>query len=377
MFTGCSDVYRLLLKSGASTNVCAVYMHRTADIITALWGAYADANGSDRTYKGLALETVNVFYECGEVTQLALDNDCRIDSADDLILCDGPNFSVIGTNMADAHASASVDAVDHLSSIGWDLEEKNCFGQTPLLYVASHCQPQVAECLRFLLQRGARLDARDENGRGPLLSALSPPSGLSNWVDMTYVSASEEHDFDNYWRLNSWPRTEDRKHVRDCYDTESTLDPLTSPVSPNISRSTLSLDGVESSQLMSDHKFNVAAEQLTPVLQFKSDPDSGASPCAEESIPNSKDDEYIHCFDYYSNDHWIRNPIHVLKDRVGTTLKVLLEAGCDPNDLDYDFNSTNDYARQGLWPQWLWALAMTGYVFEEEHFRWIKRIDPA
>lgn len=317
------------------------------------------------------------FEQCVAITQLALDNDCTIDSADDRVLNAGPLFSIIGTNMLDAHASASVHAIDYLCSIGWDLEEKNRLGQTPLLYAATECSPQVARCLRSLIQRGARLDARDEAGRDPLLCALSAPNGPSSWVHMTYSWDAEEDDPDSNWWLDRSFGTKDRKYVRDYYNTESILDSLTTLPSPDISRPMFSLDRFESSPLVRDHESHVTVEQRTPIGLSMSDPDNGASPCAEEFIPNSRDDDYVCCFDDHGDAHWIRNPIHVLKDRVKTKLKILLEAGCDPNDFDYDGNSTNDYARRGLWPQWLWALEKTGYVFDEEHDRWIKRTDSA
>lgn len=242
------------------------------------------------------------------------------------------------TNMADAYASASVDAIDYLSSIGWDLEEKNCLGQT-LLYAAVDCQPQVAKCLRALINGGARLYARDEIGRGPLLSALSPLLVYCPLVDPTYAWTLD--DAGNNWMLSQIFGTEDRRHVQDYCDAESILDPLITP-----------------------------AEQLPDV-------DSDASLCAEQSILKPEDDDYVYCVDEMGDSNWIRNPYHLLKDRIKTKLKILLEAGCDPNDRDKDGESTNDYARRGIWSQWLWALEKTGYVFDEEQNRWIKRIETA
>lgn len=317
MFTGCSDVFRLLIQGGASTNACKNYVSRRTDIVTVIWHGYVDANHGT-SWEDLPMEKLKEFEQCVAMTQLAINNDCTIDSARDDVLCAGPLFLLTRTNMADAHASASVDAIDYLSSIGWDLEEKNCLGQTPLLYAAVGCQPRVARCLRALIKRGARLDARDEIGRGPLLSALSPPLELCNWVDLTYVWNLD--DADNNWMLSQIFGTEDRRHVQDYYVAESILDPLTTP-----------------------------AEQLLPTGLSMSDGDS----------------------------NWIRNASHLLKDRVKIKLKILLEAGCDPNDRDKYGKSTNDYARRGIWSQWLWALEKTGYVFDEEQNRWIKRIDTA
>ena len=347
MFTGCSDLFRLLIQGGASTNACNNYGRLRTDIVTVIWAGYVDANHGN-FWRDLPMEKLKEFEQCVAMTQLAIDNDCTIDSARDDVLSAGPLFRLTSKDMADAYASASVDAIDYLSSIGWDLEEKNCLGQTPLLFAAVGCEPQVARCLRALIKRGARLDARDEIGRGPLLSALSPPLQLCNWVDLTYHSHWNLDDADNNWMLSQIFSTEDRRHVQDYYDAESILDPLTTP-----------------------------AEQLLPTGLSMSDLDSDASPCAEQSILEPEDDDYVYCVDRMGDSHWIRNPSPLLKDRVKTKLKVLLEAGCDPNDRDKNGESTNDYARRGLWSQWLWALEKTGYVFDEEQNRWIKRIDTA
>lgn len=159
-------------------------------------------------------------------------------------------------------------------------------------------------------------------------------------MDLTY--AWNLDDADNNWMLSQIFDTEDRRHVQDYYDAESILDPLTTP-----------------------------AEQLLPTGLSMSDLDSDASLCAGQSILESEDDDYVYCVDEMGDSHWIRNPTHLLKDRVKTKLKILLEAGCDPNDRDKYGESTNDYARHGIWSQWLWALEKTGYFFDEEQNRWI------
>ena len=285
----------------------------------------------------LSTEILKNFEECVAITRLALDNGCAIDSGNDERSHAGPLFALVGADEADIDASTLVDAICYLLSIGWDLEEKNCYGQTPLLHAAAACGPQVARCLRALVEKSARLNARDKMGRGPLLSALSPLWCISNWVDLTCIWRSEEDDCDNNGHLSEHFRTEDRRHVRDYYDTESIMDSLSS----------------------------------------MSDLDSNASSCSEESDSNPEDDDYVYCFNWEGDGAWIRKPSHVLKDRVRIKLKILLEVGCDPNDFDSDGQSTNDYARRGLWSQWLWALDKTGYVFDEEQNRWVKRIDSA
>lgn len=110
------------------------------------------------------MENLKELEQCVATTQLAIDSDCTIDSARDDVLGTGPLFMLTCTNMFYVYAPASVNAIDYLSSTGWDLKEKNCLGQTPLLYTAVRCRLQIARCLRALVKRGSSLDARDEIG---------------------------------------------------------------------------------------------------------------------------------------------------------------------------------------------------------------------
>jgi hypothetical protein len=46
-------------------------------------------------------------------------------------------------------------------------------------------------------------------------------------------------------------------------------------------------------------------------------------------------------------------------------LLALLEAGCDPNAVDGKGDAPSVYAqREGLWPQWAWALDQTGWRYD-------------
>ena len=375
MYTGCSDVFRLLIQGGASTNECDDYRERTTDIVTVAWKAFMDAYVLGLYPMGLSVEKVKNFEECVAMTQLALDNNCTIDSANPRVICAGPLFSLVWSNGADIDASVLVDAITYLLSIGYDLEETNRIGQTPLLLAAAVCGPQIARCLDALVGRGANLNARDDMGRGPLLSALAPPLYISNWMDLTFDWDIGGNDCDNNWDLKEYFRTDDHRYVRDYYDAESIIDPLGPHIS-HMSRFTPSLD-VEDRQLSHDQGSSFTTEQLELVGLAMSDIDSSASSCSEKPVSSPEDDDYVYALDDEGDGVWIRNPSHVLKDRVRVKLKVLLEAGCDPNDFDNDGQSTNDYARYGLWSQWLWALNKTGYFFDEEQDRWVKRIDPA
>ena len=89
-------------------------------------------------------------------------------------------------------------------------------------------------------------------------------------------------------------------------------------------------------------------------------------------------DGYVIARDDDDDDCWIRNPVPLLKARTATKLKILLEAGCDPNALDDDGLSPSDYAKRGKWLReaWLWALRVTGHTFDAVRDRWVKRRTP-
>ena len=186
MFIGSSDVFWLLLQGGASTNPCKDYARLMTYIVTVIWNSYVDANAG-ASWADLPMEKWKEFEQCVTITHLPIDSDCTTDSAKDRLLSAGPLFTLTDTNMADAHASASVDAIDYLSSIGRDLGRRMARDKHHSFTQQLKCQPQVARCLRALLKRGASLDVRDEFGRGPLISALSSPLKLSDWVYLTYI----------------------------------------------------------------------------------------------------------------------------------------------------------------------------------------------
>ena len=69
----------------------------------------------------------------------------------------------------------------------------------------------------------------------------------------------------------------------------------------------------------------------------------------------------------------MRNPIQVLKERSKFKILVLLQAGCDPNLPDIAGETPHQYAeRNGLFPQWKWALIESGYMLDEKSGQWVK-----
>ena len=107
------------------------------------------------------------------MTQLALDNDCSIYDADNKTVLSGPLFSIIDyESMDDLDPSHMRDVIKYLISIGYDLEESNVFGQTPLLLAATDVDPATTILMELFIERGARLDTKDGFGLGLLHTVL-------------------------------------------------------------------------------------------------------------------------------------------------------------------------------------------------------------
>ena len=76
------------------------------------------------------------------MTQLALDNDCIIGDADNQVRSSGQFFYITGPECMNHLDSSHVrDVIQHLTSISYDLEERNRMGQTPLLWAAVRYYP--------------------------------------------------------------------------------------------------------------------------------------------------------------------------------------------------------------------------------------------
>ena len=110
MYTGSSDIFRLLLQSGASTYECNSRGH-TTDVITAIWDDFARAYSSMCELRGISTEKMQNFEHCGAITQLALAIGCMTDRVDDQYVGAGPLVLLVGLNTREAHASALVNAI--------------------------------------------------------------------------------------------------------------------------------------------------------------------------------------------------------------------------------------------------------------------------
>ena len=129
------------------------------------------------------------------MTRLALDNGCNINDANNEIECSSPLFIMINhESINDPDSLHMRDVIQYLTSIGYDLEEPNKYGQTPLHYAALKCSPTTTIYLRLFIERGARLDIKDDLGMGLLHTILLRYLYLMNL-------GNEPYPYDRYGAL--------------------------------------------------------------------------------------------------------------------------------------------------------------------------------
>ena len=238
--TGYSDLFRLLLQGGASFYALNVYCNRTTDFITTIWDlAIQEAQHKNRGNEAGFQPNGGVvkFDERVAMTQLALDNDCDIYDADNELSFSGPLFSIVDYgSMNDLDTSHMRDVIQYLTSIGYDLEESNTDGQTPLLLAASDVRSATTILMGLLIERGARLDVKDNFGMGLLHTVLlcylylmdlgNEPYPYDRYgaLELVYGYSNQRYiswlpdERDMFWEMNFLLRQD---HAEDCRLQES------------------------------------------------------------------------------------------------------------------------------------------------------------
>ena len=255
--------------------------------------------------------------------------------------------------MEKADANAPAEALQYLLGIGYEKEQANEEGQTPLLWIASSYQPQVIKCLKVLLEHQVNLHAVDDEGKGALHCALLPPHIIDNWRSLGLISQGVPVSKFYYLPSHVY-HTEDRAHAND-YDHAKIHQVLwgaehqtTDLTAPDPSSSVMQL--FIQPQWLHDPTFR-ASNGMDPTSQVA--------------------DGQVWCTNLNGERYRIQEPVKVLKTRLMFKVLTLLEAGCDPNVLDKAGHPPTYYARRdGLWPQWYWALDNAGYTYDVKTDRW-------
>jgi hypothetical protein len=334
-----------------------------SDLIFSIWMHFCVLPGPDmQTRNGHSMKYITDINQCVSMTNVALQHGCDVQSHHlDQGIPTPLFFNLAGLPRTKIDGASLSALQEHLLAAGYEMEEKNSIGQTPLLFAANTCKLRCLAVLNQLVSLGANIHATDNEGRGALHQALDLCRGLmasyleifmkgqlrqeshamSEWIiDYYHNSDVPLVDSDNFTVYPSdieWTHARHTDYHDDVYDDDADID-------------------------------------------YSPDNDSEVwDPCGD-----GDDDRHAYIGGYDIDDFNISNGIEDIevslpsskqKTRLRLKLLTLLGAGCDPNLVDKEGASPSDYARrEDLWPQWEWALAQTGYIYDEDKQLWIKDV---
>ena len=326
-------------------------------------------------------------------------------------------------------------AFRYLYNIGYDIEEKNSYGETLLLFAATQLRPSVVSILRLVMEKGADLHTVGLDNRGALHLAFAAPRRWGAW-DSSCTSACDHADVDHVQWAQEILETESKNYagdycdhgltpapsvVDDIQNNKLTYDdevqerfywgsgrvclPTTGSIGPvyhiKRRRSEQYIDRDEADDVDGVYLEVMETDDEGEDIE-KNDPgdDGDADDDDDGENEDYEDDGEDEDYEYHDEDNnngtealripqgyvlyyddrgdavIVREPLPILKTRLRFKLLTLLRAGCDPNLLDKYGNSPSDEARyHGLWPEWTWALLNAGYVLDKDSVRWEKRVE--
>ena len=352
----------------------------------AIWSKFASYNSRELPESYLLPSVVWDFDQLVSMTNAAIRSGCDIEDA----TCYMPEvanalFEIVRwCPLNEPHLEVPRKAITYLTEVGYDLERRNSEGFTPLLHAARCYQPQVVQCLNAYLKMKADINAVDSLGRGPLHCALTVPCCFDHWKSLRLTNYILFDIMNYYWV----PRcVYDTEHIGYTSDFEYVgLDP-NSLEHPHLAESPVRRGRVCLGRCRSSRLYGLTADPNADKARLDWTVPSDACKCGidfddhaarlttygDPCVPDGPEYDYIICKDFPGTEHFIKHPVKVLKTRLRFKLLTLLRGNCDPNLLDNMGLSPSDYARRdGLWPQWHWALKNTGFSYEPESDRWVR-----
>lgn len=365
--------------------------------------------------------------DCIRMTRTALAYGCDVsERIKQCRLVPDPLFRLDSSKFYDRRGRVLPAGIHYVLDLGYELEERNIDGFTPLLYAASQFSKTTTRALQALIEKKADLSATDLHGKNALQIAQKP-----FWVMESWQTSELSREWRAIPRPNGGPaKGEDHAHVlfnrcfklckTDCTVQEEGFDeepfdllepdhwllhcsdssdlrhrhyPGTPPNAHMEIEEVSSLDGTHMSETLNDDS-NDELEDLVEIALGHQCDREGYQACHPEcSIDLSswrlyaETDGSMRVIDL-SGDYdvdlvptvvgcgcttLIRNPIPILKRRAKFKLLTLLRAGCDPNHIDkHDQSSSDDARYHNLWPEWTWALLNSGYAYDDDTERWVK-----
>ena len=301
------------------------------------------------------------------MTEMALANGCLVEDSSQLVAWPSPLFQISYPTTRYGTVRRCVDTTKQLLAISYDKERRNMQGQTPLLFAACMVTLPSLTTLRLLLIEKSDVNAVDDQGRSALHLCLDFFTSLYGSIDYlcrSPTSALEERignkGFQEVQPIGDKSEEDEVCSNNADSDQESAIsiarsesdDDLNTPRKRQVLRNCYWCDGA-----LEKRFYKFAKRYLPPAQECAysyceaRDTDDFAMPTGKLGGDEDPD---------FEPEQWMCKTIQRLK------LLALLQAGCDPNVLDNKGASPSDYAeRERLWPQWEWALAQTGWRYDE------------
>ena len=333
------------------------------DVVWTIIATYADSQSQSLPpcYYKSGVSANRGFDQCMRMIRAAMAKDCEIDASVsyDASVANALFEIEAWWSLSKKHRSVPEEAIEFLVAIGYDLEARNSAGCTPLLHTAVSHKPQVVTCLKTLLSKGADIHVSDSSGRGALHCALAAPHHFDGWKTLRLTNFSQ-HSLQNHFFIPAHLyHTQSSVFASDYskWQDDAVADDELIPKTTNCSGS-----------IQNEESRQTAAVFGGCQCGFKASDDQEENQSTTGSFQEAK---MATCEDFAGVKHRIRHPIHILKMRVRFKLLTLLKAGCNPNVFDKAGETPSAYAkRDGLWPQWTWALREAGYESVGGHDHW-------
>ena len=188
------------------------------DVIWSIWESFFGTHHG--VIYNVQEDYTNDFDQCVSMSAMVLNYGCEIeDSTPWNVSIASPLFSLPCYMLSKAPCSTTGKVLEYLINAGYDLEQQNHKGQTPLLYAARQQKSHILKCLRTFIRKGANCHAADPAGRGALHCALKPKKFTR--------ALMPQFSHDEKLFLLSWLlKMENDTHVEDYNDDGFDSEPL-------------------------------------------------------------------------------------------------------------------------------------------------------
>lgn len=187
------------------------YCHSYGSVLDAIWAIcfqYIDQISHRKAQSGVSVGITN-FDHCVRMVDAASDRDYDIEES----VCYNSDRASVLFEMNDCleepYLQSPEKVLNYLINKGYDLENRNDGGLTPLLHTVASFRPQSIKCIRTFIRRGADIHVIDPEGHGALHLALNGPYTLHKWGTQSHLRPAGANITDNLWDLKTVHQTED------------------------------------------------------------------------------------------------------------------------------------------------------------------------